>query len=123
MKARVISLNKDEEYMNIDLIDSNNKVRLSTQVSIYDNLYIKIFYCFKVTATGERYVSLYDEMKKAKCIIVKNIGKIISKVFWIFDYDESEVKSIEFHDNNCVAYVTLNKWIRKDKENGTDIDK
>lgn len=122
MKARVTSLNKDKGYMEIDLIDSGNKVRLSTQVSICDNLYIKIFYCFKVIATGEHYVSLYDEMKKAKCILVKNIGKIIGKVFWIFDYDESEVKSIEFHDN-CVAYVTLNKWTRKGKQNGTDIEK
>ena len=113
MKARVVSLNKDKKYIDIDLIDSNNKVRLSTEVSIYDNSYIKIFYCFKDTATGERYVSFYDEMKKVECIFVNNIGKIIGKVFWIFDYDESYIESIEFHDN-CVACITLSKWARKE---------
>lgn len=113
MKARVVSLNKDKGYMEIDLIDSDNKVCLSTEVSIYDNSYIKIFYCFKDTATGERYVSFYDEMKKATCVLVKNIDKIIGKVFWIFDYDESYIESIEFHDN-CVAYITLSKWARKE---------
>lgn len=123
MKARITSLNKDERYMDIDLIDSGNKVRLSTQVSICDNLYIKIFYCLVNAKTKELYLPFYPGMKKAKCILVKNIGKIIGKTFLIFDYYESDIESIKFDDIDCVAYVMLKKWTRKDKQNGADIDK
>lgn len=85
MKARVTSLNKDERYMNIDLINSKGDACLHTQVCFGKD--IKICYL--------SVMSNYD-FEKQKCIFVKNIGKIISKAFLIFDYDESKIKSIEF---------------------------
>lgn len=109
MKARVIGLSKDGKYMNIDLIDNNNKVCLCTQISIYVDSYIKILFYSADATTAEHYLSICNESKKAKRILVKNIGKIINKVFSIFvDYDESDVESIKF-DDSCVAYVMLKK--------------
>lgn len=105
MKARVVSLNKDKKYMEIDLINSNGIACLHTQV--YGGSYIKIFYCFKDAETGESYLSLYDEMKKAKYILVNNIGKIINKAFSIFNYDRNEVKSIEFTEGYTVFIMLV----------------
>lgn len=85
MKARVVSLNKDKGYMEIDLINSNGNTCLHTQVLFGKD--IKIYYL--------SVMSNYD-FEKQKCIFVKNIGKIINKAFLIFDYDESKIKSIEF---------------------------
>ena len=84
MKARVVSLNKNKRYMDIDLISSNNVACLHTQVCFGKD--IKIYY-----------LSIMDyDFEKQKCIFVKNIGKIINKAFLMFDYDESKIKSIEF---------------------------
>lgn len=85
MKARVTSLNKDERYMNIDLINSKGDACLHTQVLCGED--IKICYL--------SVMSNYD-FEKQKCIFVKNLGKIINKAFLIFDYDENKIKSIEF---------------------------
>lgn len=85
MKARVTSLNKDEKYMNIDLINSSGNACLHTQV--FCDKDIKIYYL--------SVMSSYD-FEKQKCVLVKNIGKIINKAFLIFDYDENKIKSIEF---------------------------
>ena len=84
MKARVVSLNKNKRYIDIDLINSKGDACLHTQVCFGKD--IKIYY-----------LSIMDyDFEKQKCIFVKNIGKIISKAFLIFDYDESKIKSIEF---------------------------
>ena len=85
MKARVVSLNKDKGYMEIDLINSNNVACLHTQVCCGED--IKIYYLS---------ASIRYDWKKQKCVFVKNIGKIINKASLIFDYDENEIKSIEF---------------------------
>lgn len=84
MKARVVSLNKNKRYIDIDLINSKGDACLHTQVCFGKD--IKIYY-----------LSIMDyDFEKQKCIFVKNIGKIINKAFLIFDYDESKIKSIEF---------------------------
>lgn len=111
MKARITSLNKDEKYMNIDLINSKGDACLHTQV--FCNEDIKIYYL--------SVMSNYD-FEKQKCIFVKNIEKIINKAFLIFDYDESKIKSIEFKENLQEPDYALIRFM-EDKENGTDIDK
>lgn len=103
MKARVTSLNKDKGYMEIDLINSNGDACLHTQV--YGGSYIKIFY---YPHASPDVLSTIDDLKKAKCILVNNIGKIINKAFLIFDYDRNKVKSIEFM-GGCTVFVMLVK--------------
>ena len=85
MKARITSLNKDKGYMEIDLINSNNVACLHTQVCCGED--IKIYYLSP---------KIHYDFKKQKCVLVRNIGKIINKASLIFDYDENKIKSIEF---------------------------
>ena len=87
MKARVTSLNKDEGYMEIDLIDSNGDACLHTQVCCRTPVDIKIYYI----SAGK-----YYDSKKQRCVFVRNIGKVIGKAFLILGYDESEIESIVF---------------------------
>lgn len=87
MKARVVSLNKDKRYMEIDLINSKGDACLHTQVCCREPVDIRIYY---TTA------SKYYDLKKQRCIFVRNIGKIIGKASLIFGYDETEIESIVF---------------------------
>ena len=116
MIARVVDIDKDKKKILINLLnnlDKDKKVCLCTEV--YGGSYIKIFYS---PYTSTNVLSTYDDLKKAKCILVKNIGKIINKAFSLLDYDMNEIKSIEFK-NGC-ALIT---FIREEKENGADIGK
>ena len=113
MIARVVDIDKDKKKILINILDNldkDKKVRLCTEV--YGGSYIKIFY-YPYTSTNV--LSTYDDLKKAKCIFVNNIGKIINKAFLLLDYDKNEIKSIEFK-NGC-ALIT---FIREEKENGAD---
>lgn len=113
MKARVTSLNKNKGYMEIDLINSNNVACLHTQVCCRTPVDIRIYY---ISA------SKYYDLKKQRCIFVKNIGKVIGKAFLILGYDESEIESIVFSKSEHeLEYASIT--FRKDKENGADIDK
>lgn len=87
MKARIVSLNKDKKYMEIDLINSKGDACLHTQVCCREPVDIRIYY---ITA------SKYYDLKKQRCIFVRNIGKIIGKASLIFGYDETEIESIVF---------------------------
>lgn len=87
MKARVVSLNKDKRYMEIDLINSKGDACLHTQVCCREPVDIRIYY---ITA------SKYYDLKKQRCVFVRNIGKIIGKASLIFGYDETEIESIVF---------------------------
>lgn len=116
MIARVVDIDKDKKKILINLLnnlDKDKKVCLCTEV--YGGSYIKIFYS---PYTSTNVLSTYDDLKKAKCILVKNIGKIINKAFSLLDYDMNEIKSIEFK-NGCVLIT----FIREEKENGADIGK
>lgn len=113
MKARVTSLNKDEGYMEIDLIDSNGDVCLHTQVCCRTPVDIRIYY---ISA------SKYYDLKKQRCVFVRNIGKVIGKAFLILGYDESEIESIVFNKSEH-SFENASITFRKDKENGADIDK
>lgn len=87
MKARVVSLNKDKRYMEIDLINSKGDACLHTQVCCREPVDIRIYY-----TTAFKY---YDS-EKQRCIFVRNIGKVIGKASLIFGYDETEIESIVF---------------------------
>lgn len=87
MKARVVSLNKNERYIDIDLINSKGDACLHTHVCFGKD--IKIYYLSIIS----------HDFEKQKCIFVNNIGKIINKAFLMFDYDESKIKSIEFKES------------------------
>ena len=116
MIARVVDIDKDKKKILINILDNLDKdkrVRLCTEV--YGGSYVKIIY-YPYTSTNV--LSTYDDLKKAKCILVNNIGKIINKAFLLFDYDKNKIKSIEF-ENGC-ALIT---FIREEKENGADIGK
>lgn len=114
MKARVTSLNKDKGYMEIDLINSNNVACLHTQVCCRTPVDIRIYY-----TTAYKY---YD-LKKQRCVFVRNIGKVIGKAFLILGYDESEIESIVFSRIEEHEFEYASITFRKDKENGADIDK
>lgn len=85
MKARVVSLNKNKGYMEINLINSNDVACLHTQVCCGED--IKIYYLSP---------KIHYDFEKQKCVLVRNIGKIINKAFLILRYDENKIKSIEF---------------------------
>lgn len=87
MKARIVSLNKDKKYMEIDLINSKGDACLHTQVCCREPVDIRIYY----TAAFK-----YYDLKKQRCVFVRNIGKIIGKASLIFGYDETEIESIVF---------------------------
>lgn len=113
MKARVVSLNKDEKYMDIDLVNSNNVACLHTQVCCRTPVDIRIYYTS---------ASKYYDLKKQRCVFVRNIGKVIGKAFLILGYDESKIESIVFNQSKHeLEYASIT--FRKDKENGADIDK
>lgn len=106
MKARITSLNKDKGYMEIDLINSNNVACLHTQVCCRGPEDIRIYYIA---------ASKYYDLKKQRCVFVKNIGKVIGKAFLILGYDESEIESIVFsRKDHVLEYATIT--FRKDNE-------
>lgn len=115
MKARVVSLNKDKRYMEIDLINSNNVACLHTQVCCRTPVDIRIYY---ISASN----CYHYDLKKQRCVFVRNIGKVIGKAFLILGYDESEIESIVFdRSEHELEYASIT--FRKDKENGANIDK
>ena len=89
MKARVVSLSKDKRYMEIDLINSKGVACLHTQVCCRTPVDIRIYY---MSASN----CYHYDLKKERCVFVRNIGKIIGKAFLILGYDESEIESIVF---------------------------
>lgn len=99
MKAKVTYLNKNEKLIVIDLINYNNKM------------------CLHIRVCGNRiyFISdLYDS-EKEKCILVKNIGKIIDKACSILGYPESRLESIVFRRNAVnVEYALMT--FRKEKQ-------
>lgn len=106
MEARVTSLNKDKGYMEIDLINSNNVACLHTQVCCRGPEDIRIYYIA---------ASKYYDLKKQRCVFVKNIGKVIGKAFLILGYDESEIESIVFsRKDHVLEYAAIT--FRKDSE-------
>ena len=82
MKARVVNLDRKNRWMTISLIDWNNKICLKTLAECRDEDFVRLYYPIQ-----------------QKCIFVKNIGKIINKVFSIFDYDENKIGFITFIEN------------------------
>lgn len=115
MKARVVSLNKDKGYMEIDLINSNGVVCLHTQVCCREPEDIRIYY-----TTAYKY---YDS-KKQRCVFVRNIDKVIGKAFLILKYDESKIESIVFSKIEEHEFEYASITFRKgDEQNGADIDK
>lgn len=120
MKVKVAGLNKRELLIGIDLVSSNNKVCLHTQVrAVRNGSYIAIFY---YPPASTRTLSTYDDLKKTKRILVNNIGKIIDKIFGLFNYDKNEIKSIEFMEGSTV-FVTLNRWVKKEEWSGASDEK
>lgn len=113
MKARVVSLSKDKKYMEIDLVNSKGDACLHTQVCCREPVDIRIYY-----TTAFKY---YD-LKKQRCVFVRNIGKVIGKAFLILGYDESEIESIVFNKSEH-SLENASITFRKDKENGADINK
>ena len=111
MKARVVSLNKDEGYMEIDLINSNGVACLHTHVCCGED--IKIYYLSS---------KIHYDFEKQRCVFVRNIGKVIGKAFLILGYDESEIESIVFNKSEH-SLENASITFRKDKENGADINK
>lgn len=107
MKARVVSLNKDKGYMEIDLINSNDVACLHMQVCCREPEDIRIYY-----TTAHKY---YDS-EEQKCVFVRNIGKVIGKAFLILGYNESEIESIVFSriEEHEFEYATIT--FRKDSE-------
>lgn len=106
MKARVTSLNKDKGYMEIDLINSNNVACLHTQVCCREPEDIRIYYI----SAGK-----YYDLKKQRCVFVRNIGKVIGKALLILGYDESEIESIVFNKSEHeLEYATIT--FRKDSK-------
>lgn len=90
MKARVIDINRDDNFIWIDLVNYHNKVCLHTQVCCKTPVNIRIYYI-----SASKY---YDyDLKKQRCVFVRNIGKVIGKAFLILGYDESEIESIVFN--------------------------
>lgn len=107
MKARVVSLNKDKKYMEIDLINSKGDACLHTQVCCREPVDIRIYY---ITA------SKYYDLKKQRCIFVRNIGKIIGKASLIFGYDETEIESIVFSNRKEYEFEYASITFRKGDE-------
>lgn len=112
MKARVIDINRDDNFIWIDLVNYHNKVCLHTQVR-YSAVDMRIYY---ISA------SKYYDLKKQRCVFVRNIGKVIGKASLILGYDESEIESIVFNKSKH-SLENASITFRKDKENGADIDK
>lgn len=106
MIVRITEINKDDNFIRIDLVNYNNKVCLHTQVCCRGPEDIRIYY---ITA------SKYYDLKKQRCVFVKNIGKVIGKAFLILGYDESEIESIVFsRKDHVLEYATIT--FRKDSE-------
>lgn len=89
MIVRITEINKDDNFIRIDLVNYN-KVCLHTQV------------CCSIVNMRIYYTSNELDSEKEKCLLVNSIGEIISRAFSMLGYPESKksrIKSIVFREN------------------------
>lgn len=90
MIVRITEINKDDNFIWIDLVNYNNKVCLHIRV------------CCSIVNMRIYYTSNELDSEKEKCLLVNSIGEIISRAFFMLGYPESKksrIESIVFRKN------------------------